>query len=415
MPEMSVAIPGEAARHPYAEESDALAKWLLYSQIIGATFLQKIPVTAGKGSQLFLAMFVMLGATAWGLLARRLEFRRTPFALYLIMLAGMVSTQLISGHEYSGLSLALMLTIHLPYVFGLKSGLARPGVELIFFRKVMMTLAVLGILQFGLQFLIGWQYAFFLDYQLPHQWIMKGYNELNTIRLGSHQFKSNGVFMLEPAMFCQFLAISIIVEMVYFQRAKVILLYIAAILTTFSGTGLVILGLVVPFYLLKQRKFMTLVLLVLGVMLFIAIAPFIGMEGYVGRIHEFSRTTTSGYARFISIFPAIRDFILPHTDTMLFGMGAGAHKMVGAHMAFEVHPPSWGKILIEYGLIGLACYMPLMIKILFAPKRSAYLKAALFIQFFFDGYVLIPTVHGVIIALLAWPEPRPPERIAQPA
>jgi hypothetical protein len=387
---------------------DITTKWLLYTQIIGAVFLQKIAIPTGSDTPLFLGLFIMLGATAIGALSHRLAIDKTRFALYLLLAGGMALTQIIGGYEFSLLSLLLLLIIHLPYIFTLKRSTREPGVELRYFQTVMAILAVLGIVQFGLQFAIGWKLAFFMDTQLPAQLIMTGYNNLNTIKAGSGIYKSNGLFMLEPAMFCQFLAISIIIEAVYFKRLIWVALYCLGLITTFSGTGLVILSLLLPAYLLQKRKYKVIFTLLIMVLALIIAAPFIGLDSYVGRINEFSNHHTSGFARFLSVFLMIYDFILPQADTLLLGMGAGSSKEVQLHVDYLVHLPSWGKIWFEYGLIGMACYLPLMLNAMLRSKRSGYLKAALMIQFFFDGYVLIPTVHGIILALLAWPKEAEP-------
>jgi len=384
--------------------SDSLAKWLLYSQIIAATFLQKIAIPLGQHTQVFLALVIMLGAAGIGIVSQRMEIRTTRLALYLLMAGGVTLIQLLRASEFSATSLLLLLVIHLPYAVGLKNGITCTEDALAFFRKIMVIIALVGLAQFALQFIIGRQYAFFLDTLFPQEWIASGFNQLIPTHYNSALCKSNGFFMLEPSIFSQFLALSLIIEMVCFKNPKVIALYLAALLTTFSGTGLVILAAVVPAYLLFQRKYTLLAGVGVAFIAFLWIAPYVGLADYAGRVNEFTKTTTSGYARFLSIFSTIRDFVLPHTDTLLLGLGAGSFRDVGQHVSYAWHAPTWGKIFVEYGLIGALVYFPLLMYVFFTSQQSPYIKVALGIQFLFLAeYALNPTVHNLLLALLAWP------------
>jgi hypothetical protein len=386
-------------------ERDRLAESLLYLQILGVCVFQKVGFTIG-GSQLYVGMVILLGTTLLGVLTRRLRIHGTQLALYLCMVGVTALTQLLGGFAFSVPSLAFLYCVHLPYIFTLQKNSSRPYIELAFYQQVMTFIACAGILQFGLQFVIGWKLAFFLDTQIPSQFIMQGFHWLNPVKYHGTIFKSNGIFMLEPAMFCQFLAISIIVEMAYFKRAKRILLFNAAILTTFSGTGLIILAVLVPIYLFSRGRYLLLVAVGMALVLLIVTAPFIGLDAYVSRVGEFSSTKSSGFARFLSNIPILFDRILPQTNTLLFGRGAGSMREVQQYFSFETASSTWGKFVYEYGLTGTLAYLLLMAYIFGAPPRSPYLKAALVIQFvFLAEYILAPTVHGLVLALLTWPKP----------
>jgi hypothetical protein len=388
-----------------AKSHDRLATGLLCCQIIGATFLQKIAIPIGGDRQIYLGLFVMLGLTAVGVLMRRLTLQPLRLGLFLVMAGGMILTQFLGAHSFSELSLPLLLIVHAPYIFCLKPGLSRPGAELTFFRNVMTVLAVAGIIQYAAQFAIGGHYAFYLDSELPRQFIFQGFNGLNPQSYGAHIYKSNGIVFLEPSIFCQCLAVGVIIEMLYFGSWQRLLLYLAALSVTFSGTGLIILAVLVPVFLARQHRYVLLSLILLAVVTGGLWAPVMGLGNFVSRINEFSSTDTSGYARFISIFRIIHDDILPEADTLFFGMGAGSIKAIAAQVNYAVHDPSWGKIIFEYGLIGALSYFPFMICVFVTSPRIFYVKAALALQFLFLGeYILSPTVHGLILALLAWPD-----------
>jgi hypothetical protein len=175
-------------------------------------------------------------------------------------------------------------------------------------------------------------------------------------------------------------------------------------MVTFSGTGLVLLCILATVSLVRTRRYVLLACLLFGIATIGLWAPMIGMEKIASRLDEFSNSNASGFARFFSIFLILRDFLLPQASTFLFGMGAGSFKDIAGHVSYATHDPSWGKVVLEYGLIGALAYIPLMAHIFCSGHRSFYLRAALALQFLFLGeYILAPTVHGLIVALLVWP------------
>jgi hypothetical protein len=386
---------------------DRLAEFLILMQIIGATFFQKLAVSLGA-SELFMSFFLMIALCGFGFVTSRLEIRKTAFLLYLLLFGGLLSTQSLSGYDFSFPSVMLLLTMHLPYIFGLKEGMTRPGVELRFYQKVMLILAILGITQFFLQFVIGKELAFFMDALVPESITKQGFHGMNHLSYGSDIVKSNGVFFLEPSMFSQFLAIAIVIEVIYFRNLMRLFTYLAAIAVTYSGTGLIILFLLIPVYLLQKRRIGVLALM-LGVVLTAPMwAPQVGLGRMVERASEFTDPNSSGYARFISMFPFIETHILPDPSALFFGRGAGSIPWKEGdalgNVDYETFNPSWAKLFFEYGTIGVMFYLCFMIYIFKSPPRSGYLKAALIILITILGeYLTPPTVHGIIVALLAWP------------
>lgn len=386
---------------------DRTAEMLLLAQLIGATFLQKLAIPFGGGNEFFLGFFLMMGITAYGFISKKLEVRKTRLTLLLIMIGGLSFTQLLGDSSPSLLSMAPLLLAHVHYAFGLKNGLSRPGIELVYFQKIMLIIAVLGIFQYFFQFLAGPQWAFIMETYVPDSFYKKGFNAMNAISYGSGVYKSNGVFFLEPSMFCQFLAISVLIELLYFQNWRRLFVYVFAIAITFSGTGLVILFLLVPFILLKQKRYGIFTLLSVLALSAPLWAPYVGLGTQLERASEITNTQTSGYARFISMFPFIDMYILQETKTFLFGRGAGSMPWDGGLLSsvdYEIFNPSWAKLFFEYGFLGTLFYVPLMIFIFLNPLRSAFIKTALLVQFVLLGeYIIPPTVHGLIVALLAWP------------
>lgn len=402
---------GAAALSPDSAESgrpDRFAEFLLLGQILAATLLQKVAVNLTADIQLFLGFIILAVLTGLGLLSGRLELRAVRCIFYAIAMSAMAAVQFFHMTDFALPSLVMLMLVHLPYVFGLRAGLARPGIELDMYVKTMAVFAVIGILQYFGQYIVGVPVAYPMEFFFPESLHVIGFNALNALSYGNEHYKSTGVFFLEPAIFCQFLAIAVIIELIYFRNWKRLVLFAGAIAVTFSGTGLILILLLVPFYMLEQRRYPALLVFVVVVLLAPLWAPAIGLQNLVSRTGEFFNPDSSGFARFVSMFYVLRDFILPYPDKFLFGTGAG---MIGATIPRQVDyanfDPTWGKIIYEYGMLAAIAYFTFLGVLFATARRSRYLKAALLIQFLvLGGYIIPPTIHGLVMALIAWPEAR---------
>lgn len=390
---------------PEPRLNDRLAEWLLIGLIVSAVFLQKITIPIMGGEVIFLGFFVLMGLTGTGLLFRRLEINPVRAVLYLGAMSLMVSVQFFHLYHFSMPSLLMLCLVHFPYVCQMRSGLARPQAALHFYQKIMAVVAVLGILQFLAQYVIGVHYAFFVDEFLRAYGVAVEFNNMNPIRMGHPYYKSNGIFMLEPSFFCQFLAVSVVIEMAVFRNWKRLSIYLAGIVVTFSGTGLMILFLLAPVYLLQRGRVGLLTAMGTGLLSAPIWAPLIGLGRQVERINEFSNVHSSGFARFVSIFWVIKDFLFPDFSLFIFGAGAGTiNEVVPDAVDYTTFDPTWGKLVFEYGILGALAYATFFFGVLSTSTATRYLKAALaLVLLLMGGYLIPPVVHGLIIALLVWP------------
>jgi hypothetical protein len=387
-----------------SEYSDKVANWLFFGLIISITFFHKFALSFGD-IKIFLGFVFILMSAAFGFMAGRLEIRKINFAAYTCMGGVLALTQLLGQQEYSFISLLFLLIVHTPYIFGVKPDLLATNSPLIFYQKVMVLFAVLGVIQYFAQFVVGVELAFPIDHFLSGV-VMPGYNALNSLAYGSEVYKATAVFMLEPAMLCQYLAIAIVVEMIYFKNLKRIAAYLCGIAVTFSGTGLILLFILAPIYLILNRQFMLLMGMLIVLVTSPLWAPVLGLERTLERAGEFTSPHSSGYARFISIFPTLDTYIVPETQTLLFGLGAGSiYDIVSSdERDYEAFNPSWGKMVFEYGVIGGLAYFLFIGFVIARGASSWYVKAALFLQLMLLGeYILAPMVHVLILAFIVWP------------
>ena len=215
---------------------------------------------------------------------------------------------------------------------------------------------MLGIAQSIAQFLIGPALPFSLDLFLPGSLSLEGFNQLIPLSYGASVYKSNGVFLAEPSFFSQFLAVGVIIEVVRRCRPSRLGLYLVALLCSYSGSGLIMLAVFVPFYLVQRRQFTLLAMGGLCIVVIVLAADSLQLDALVSRAREFSNPGSSGYARFISPFVYIRDHLFADPVTLLLGRGPGTVTEHFESYYYTPFDPTWAKLIYEFGVLGCAAY-----------------------------------------------------------
>jgi hypothetical protein len=378
------------------------AELLVFGMLCAGTYLQKLGILY-NGNQIFLATALIAGFTGIGpLFGLRLQLRR---ALALVgAFSVLLMNQLFIGGEFSAPSFLLLSVYHLPYIFQFRPGDISPGAPIRMFRNIAVVISIAGMVQFVAQFIVGIDLAFAPETYIP-EFIIR-YNNMNPLSYGSHIIKSNGFFLIEPSLLSQLCAIAIVVEIVTERSLRRLALYAGGLIVSYSGTGLILLALILPVFIIRQRRIgLLLTLVVMGgaILLF---AQQLNLAIFVDRVNEFNSTHSSAYARFLSPFQTIKDFYLNDTQSFLFGTGAGSYRYIAAvaRRSYASHDPTWAKVFFEYGMIGAIAYFSFFCYCIFSVRQDSYIKTALFLQFMIlGGYILTPFVHALILGLLIWP------------
>ena len=397
------------ADHDYA----IMGSFLIFCVLFSVTFLDKIAIPLGGAQQVFIGVPIMLLAAAGGFAFHYLEIHNKRLCFYLLMVAVLTTTQFFNPNAWSLPSFVMLILTHLPYVFNFRHGVLERGTELRIFRKIAIFLAVLGVVQFYAQYLIGTDYAFFMDTMVPPKFIMANYHGLNELSEGAMNYKTNGVFLSEPSSFSQILALAAVVEILFFRKYYILAVYAIALALTFSGTGLMILMVLLPAYLIHKKNYFLLMCFVILGLTAPLWAPMVGLGGTLERATEFTSNQSSGYARFISPAVNIDTYMLSEGPrAFFFGMGAGSMNDIPSDtLDYEAALSTWGKIFYEYGFMGTLAYVVFFAYAIYSARKNGFLTAALLLQFLFMGeYLFPPTVHALIIALLIWPRERTEEK-----
>jgi hypothetical protein len=385
----------------------ALRFALLAAPLIGATFISKFGFPPLSALGIGVSIFFVLGALAAGSVLGGMSIDPRRLALFAAMIGILGLFQIFQPNSFSPSSLLLLVAVHLPYIFTVPGGDDKERI-IRFFLGIVTVFAWCGIAQYCLQFFVSPSYLFPIENFTPSGFIVKQFNTQAAMTYGSHEYRANGVFLLEPSFFSQILAVAIIAELCTLGRMSRLAVYGLALIFSYSGTGLIVLAVCLPLCLVAQRRWG---LLVLGLL---ALAVIVGQQFYfhanrlLARISEFDSEQSSAYMRFVGGFHLFDKFLWDDVWRTLFGYGAGSfvsyasrvHYYAAAEMALF-------KIVIEFGVVGAVAYFGFLFSCLYSSSAPRLLILAVGITYLLSG-IYIPFAHGLALSLLLWNSP--PER-----
>jgi hypothetical protein len=376
---------------------------LLVLILLASVFLQRFGVPLGIAG---ISFNLLVNLIVVGILALRgcLYIDPVRMALYLIFTAYALTSAVFNIDHASVPSALLMVAMYLPFAFMLRpmEGLFEDCLSA--FRTIALICASCGIAQFFLQFVISSKLLYTFDGFLPAQILLQGFATFLPISYGSTITRSNGFFFLEPSVFSQFIALAIIVELLYFQVKWRLAVYGAALLFSYSGTGMITL-ILVPAILASRRSVgIVMALVLLGGLVF-ATSDLWHLDVIQERADEFDSTNTSGHARFIAPAVLLSQYLFPNPHGLLLGIGPGSLHQYTIQMPYETHDPVWAKLLFEYGVVGAIIFLILFFRAVYVDSPSGWMSVALTIGFFsFGGELLDPRLNALLIVFCVLPK-----------
>lgn len=374
-----------------------------WGTLFSCLVLQRFAIPA-SGLKISLATPLVLGLAAWAVLSGTLVIERRRMALYcglcavaLFSVATQINLPLAMAPRMSLTSLAYWLAITAFAVLRFRHSVNEAG----FFRIVSLALAaiaVAGLVQFVVQF-AGLSFFAFTGTVPDDLLIEEQYAVVIPIDRGL--FRSNGFFLVEPSVFSQFMAVGVIVEALYFRRAVFLALFFAALLSSVSGTGWMVLGSYIAVLAISagRRGLLGAILLAAGCALaFTALSVVLPevADMMSGRIHEFTLPGTSGHERFVTPFLALQDLLDAAPWVSVTGVGPGASEQLIIPYIYHLNTPV--KVLMEYGVFGLMFYIGLLTWGT-RTKRQATLLAPLMVLLLLTGgyHQFSPILFAVLL------------------
>jgi hypothetical protein len=373
---------------------------LLATPLIGATFLSKFAIPPFGKQGIGISLFILLGAVIAGTVGGGMRIEPRRLTLYFMLVGSLGLIQILQPEAFSPLSLLLLVAVHLPYVVTVPhSDDGDRIVEL--FLGIATILALLGIAQYGLQFFVDPSLLFPIENFVPDTLIVQHFNHQAAMEYGSHEFRANGVFMLEPSFFSQLLAVAVIAELCTRARMTRLAIFGLALIASFSGTGIVVLAICLPLCLVAQRRWGLLLTGVVAAVAIVLVHEYVHEIRILSRAGEFSSTHSSGYSRFVAGFYLFEQFLWHEPWRALFGYGAGAFTNYASRGQSGGDEMALFKIVIEFGLVGAVAYFGFLFCCLFYSPAPRVLILAVAITYFLNG-IYTPFAHGLALSLLLW-------------
>ena len=385
-------------------------QWLLRLPVFAATYFSKIGIPGLGSLALTFAIPSIYLAIFFGLLSGRFIVDRVRFQLFVMMAVVLGMFQIFFINNFSFPSILYLYVIHLPYIFSMRTGGGQVFLSREIIQKTATVIAICGLIQYGAQYVIGPIWAYPIESFSPESMKVAGFNTNGWIEYGSETLRANGIFMLEPSFFSQLLAVGIIAEFSYGTASlKRVILYVAGIMASYSGTGILMLCACFPVWIIqkKQWKVALYIFLLAGVVFAILSSGLFSdnkfVKVFLDRSTEFSSPKSSGFARFVGGFYMFDQYLWIDPIRSFFGAGAGTFLGYSATADYAAHGMAVFKMFFEFGIIGGSVYFLFLGYCFFSSKAPAALRVAIFVAVLIQNYV--PFGHGLALALLIWSPP----------
>jgi hypothetical protein len=237
---------------------------------------------------------------------------------------------------------------------------------------------------------------------VPLTWRVEGFNTTNAIFYGSAFSRPNGFFFYEPSHFSQFLGLAVLAEMGRRRNAIVIVIFLVALLSTLSGTGMIFLatGLAIQAVANRNMSVRHMFLTSLPIVLIVIIGAFVLPDLFAARLGEFSQENSSAYIRFIAPVLYLYDAYTSSIQGLLAGLGPGFATSV--RMAdVQVDFPGIGKIMYEYGVLGTITVLLLYLQFSSRSIIASWIKwPFLFAQLLLNNGIFTPSLTEFFLLLM---------------
>lgn len=396
---MAVAA-GGISSNQWATAGAGLRFAILATPLVGATLLSKFGFPPLGAQGIGVSLFIVIAAVVAGSMSGALSIEPRRLALLAALLAILGAIQMLQPDSFSPLSFLLLVAVHLPYAFGMKAD-GDGGRIIKFFLGIVTLLAVCGIAQYGLQFLINVRYLFPIENFVPNTFIVQHFNHQAAMEYGSQEFRANGVFMLEPSFFSQILAVGIVAELCTRARISRLALFGIALIVSYSGTGIIVLAVCLPLCMIEQRRWGMMLLGIFALAVVIGLHEYLHATRLLSRVAEFNSSKSSGYARFVGGFYLFDEFLWRDPWRTLFGFGAGSFTSYATRAHYGAAEMALFKVVFEFGIVGAVAYFGFLFCCLYYSRAPRIVTLAVGVTYFLNG-IYTPFAHGLAMSLLLW-------------
>lgn len=401
---------------PGAQIFQTLTRRAVLGIIVSFIFLAYFGIGLKEDFSLSISMIAMYAVLPALFLERNLALDRAKLGAYLVFVYSVLLTKLsATGPNISSASMYYLIVLYFPFVFTV----ARTAVTdalyeraIRFFLNCMIAISIIAVVQFLSQFVVRLPWVFNISLIIPRAIVDRG--GWNTGADVGSFFKANGFFLREPSELSNLLGFAVLIEFLYFRRLLRLAIYGIGILLSFSGTGMFVVaaGLLIP---TKPKALLrAAAILAVGFAIIPPLDAFVFDGYFLHRLDEFNREGSSAWARFIAPQSVVEAGMSSVERTWL-GNGSGSlapslsmYAGIWYEGRWEIHGPTWAKLLYEYGILGAAAGFLFLIVCLWRSRGPAELKIAGFYAWLASGGQLLqPVFLAVIFSLIIlWPKNR---------
>lgn len=379
-----------------AGEVDRVVVQILSIDVILSIIMQRIYVGG-----VWVTMVSHFAAVAALFIRRRLELSTARVILFSLFIGVAAALQIVlalsTNKTLSAPSLLLLILCYLPFLFVIPSNRETYVRVVGVFQMCAIALALLIFMDFAFQF-AGLPMPS-MDDVIPLSFRSDTYVYIQPMVWKRFSLmRPNAYFMLEAANASQFVALGLLIEIVLFRRVKVLALLAAALLGSFSGTGIMLMLLTLP--IAAHRLWRQ--LLLGGI---IALPLLAGAALYTGwydvasaRATSFDKRNSSANDRFVKPFTDMwEQATSPDPTDYALGLGAGQVTIMGTSLYNAMT-----KVSIEYGVPVLILFMIFMAHCFFGGGVPFVVGWMLAIEYYFmGGHLLLPPLINICYILAA--------------
>ncbi len=388
---------------------------LQYTPILAVVLLAKIAVPPFGKIGLGIDLPIVLAAVLIGLCIGRFQVHLTRLLFYLLTIGWLGGSQLLLDNPFSPSSIAFLALLFLPLTLQLRPPRARPlapppareplDAALQAMAGLAAFFALLGVLQYTLQYAIGQKLAFPIEHSLPEAFITQKYNHLIPIREGGTILKANGVFFLEPSFYSQFIGLGLVLELSMRNRPLRIALMVAGLAVAYSGTGIIVAAVGIAGLGIVKRRWDVIVFVTLAALAALLLSDVLQLDRLLGRIAEFHSTRSSASARFVAWIDMLHQHWWLDGVRALFGAGAGSFSSYAVTARLATAEMSFSKMLFEYGIVGATLFFGFLAYVLNSMPAPLAFRLGLCASLFLNGaFATFPI--GIAASILLWPSGR---------
>jgi hypothetical protein len=277
------------------------------------------------------------------------------------------------------------------------------------FASFAVLVAAAGIVQFFAQFVLSADWLFDYTPLIPEALRSSGrWNTVNPVsnwvQADGYWIKSNGFFLREASMFSLLLALGIVCELALGARRWALAVLAAGLVLSYSGSGLLCLAVAMAFPFERRTLLRILGLVACAALVVLVLGDALNLSYTVNRLAEFGSERSSAYCRFLHPAVAVAGALDTDVWSALLGHGPGSMTRAGA-TCVDLHQPTYGKLLFEYGLLGALAFGALVLQALNRSAAPLRIRVALGVSWLFIGGNLVSSEVLTMIFLLCamWP------------